>query len=211
MRRKAILIGNRVAQYHPLCLVETNLRSAFELTYDIEVWDGFKPGSLDEALPCLVIGYEDIWERTIPDEVAGEIVRYVEKGGGLLLIHNGICWANHPRVRAMVGARFVGHPEKEVMEYRPSECGGILDGIKSFRLLEEPYRYEFENDFCGEILLRYDYAGRDWIAGWKNSFGAGRVVCLQPGHLSAVFENDSYMRLLLRCGLWSSGVIKAEG
>ena len=207
---KATLFGSRIAPYHPLGGVEKPLKDVFADAFALEVVDGFNPDFIENEIPDLVIGYEDECEQSLPDESALKIVQYVENGGGLLLIHNGICWARNPIIQCKVGAKFTGHPDQEVMVYPVDKESApvISHEVQSFRMREEPYRYEFLPDFDGDVFLRYQQDGTFWEAGWKLELGKGRIVCIQPGHYPEVFENVAYRKLLLACAKWCSGQLE---
>ncbi len=209
-RPSALLFGNRVAPYHPLTGVEREFRNIFAADFDLKVIDEFSAGVLAEESPRLVIGYEDRWNAALSDESAEAIVRFVETGGGLLLVHNGICWANHPRIGSLAGARFAGHPDQETLRYTPSSQHPAVEGISSFDLREEPYRYDFEQSFSGAVLLHYHDDEGTWVAGWSRAVGSGRIICLQPGHVPEVFQNEHYQTVLIQSGRWCSRIPVAD-
>ncbi|MFT3829108.1 MAG: ThuA domain-containing protein [Opitutaceae bacterium] len=201
----ALLFGNRVAPYHPLGPVEPALHTILAADFALGVTED--PNELVRGLGAvkLVIGYADVWDRALGDDAADALVAFVERGGGLLVLHNGICWAKHPRVRQLVGAAFTGHPEQETMLYRFAGTQPIAAGLDGFAMQEEPYRYEFEHGVEAGAFLHYEQAGRRWAAGWALMRGAGRVVNLQPGHTVVAFENVGYAALVRRAACWCAG------
>ncbi|MDQ8202236.1 ThuA domain-containing protein [Pelagicoccus sp. SDUM812003] len=208
MSPKAIVFGNSVAPYHPLGRVIAPMLETFEPAFDVQVVDGLSRQAQLNGSLSLIVGYEDVWKDPISDELADRLCRFVEEGGGLLLVHNGICWANHARIRSMVGACFDGHPEQEAMEYASDRAA--IDTVEldvgPFTLFEEPYRYRFESDFQGTVFMTYKYEGRFWPAGWTRVFGKGRIACLQPGHRPKIFENPSYREVLRASAFWCAGI-----
>ncbi len=201
----AVVFGNRVAPYHPLGAVEPALRAILDADFALRFTED--TGELTSGLAGvrLVVGYADVWDSVLPDAAAAGLIDFVNRGGGLLVLHNGICWAKHPWLRPVLGAAFTGHPEQETMPYGFVGTHPIPVGLDGFAMREEPYRYEFEPDVEAGAFLRYEQAGRHWSAGWALARGAGRVVNLQPGHTAAAFENAGYAALVRRSARWSAG------
>ncbi len=205
-RPSAVVFGNRVAPYHPLGAVEPALRAILGADFALRFTEG--TGELAAGLGGvrLVVGYADVWDSVLADRAASGLADFVNCGGGLLVLHNGICWAKHPRLRPLLGAAFTGHPEQETMPYDFVGTHQIAAGLDGFAMREEPYRYEFEPGVEAGAFLCYEQAGRRWAAGWALERGAGRVVNLQPGHTAAAFENAGYAALVRRSALWCAGL-----
>ncbi len=205
-RPSAVVFGNRVAPYHPLGAVEPALRTILGADFTLRFTGdtGELAAGLDGVR--LVVGYADVWDSVLADTAANGLLGFVERGGGLLVLHNGICWAKHARLRPLLGAVFTGHPEQEVMPYGFSGMHPIAAGLDGFAMQEEPYRYEFEPGVEKGAFLCYEQAGRQWAAGWALARGAGRVVNLQPGHTAAAFANPGYAALVRRGARWCVGL-----
>lgn len=155
----------------------------------------------------LVVGYSDDWNSMLPEGAATGLLNFVSDGGGLLVIHNGVSWARHPGLFALIGASFTGHPDQERMEYRLFGRHPIIQGLRGFTLKEEPYRYDFAPGFASEVFLRYEQDGRLWAAGWAQAIHRGRVVHLQPGHSPSAFANPGYASLVRRSARWCAGLL----
>lgn len=205
-RPAALVFGHRVAPYHPLGAVEPAL--SLILGGDCALRFTEDTGELAAGLAevRLIVGYADVWDTVLADEAAAGLVAFVARGGGLLVLHNGICWAKHPRLRPLLGAAFTGHPEQEVMPYRFDGAHPLAAGPDGFTLQEEPYRYDAEPGLAAAVFLRYAQGGREWPAGWALPHGAGRVVNLQPGHTAAAFANSGYAALVRRSARWCAGL-----
>ena len=206
-RPSAVVFGNRVAPYHPLGGVEPALRAILGADFALRFIEDTGELAAGLAGVRLIVGYADVWDTVLADDAAVGLVDFVHRGGGLLALHNGICWAKHARLRALLGAVFTGHPEQETMPYRFAGTHPIAAGLSEFSMQEEPYRYEFEPGVEAGAFLRYEQAGRQWVAGWALAHGAGRVVNLQPGHTAAAFENPGYAALVRRSARWCAGVL----
>ncbi len=204
-RPSAVVFGNRVAPYHPLGAIEPALRASLGADFALRFTEDTSElaGGLDGVR--LAVGYADVWDAVLADEAAAGLVDFVNRGGGLLVLHNGICWAKHVRLRPLLGGVFTGHPEQEVMSYGFSGTHPITAGLHGFALQEEPYRYEIEPAVEPSVFLRYRQDGRDWPAGWALERGAGRVVNLQPGHTAAAFASPGYAALVRRSARWCAG------
>ena len=203
----AVVFGHRVAPYHPLGAVEPALRAILAADFALRFTEDTGELAAGLAGVQLVVGYADVWDSVVADAAAAGLIDFVNRGGGLLVLHNGISWAKHPRLRPLLGAVFTGHPEPETMAYDFSGTSPIAAGLDGFVLREEPYRYDFEPGVEAGAFLCYEQAGRRWAAGWALAYGAGRVVNLQPGHTAAAFGNTGYAALVRRSALWCAGVL----
>jgi type 1 glutamine amidotransferase len=204
-RPRAVVFGNRVAPYHPLGGVEPALRVILGADFALRFTEDTCELAAGLVGVRLVVGYADVWDSVLVDAAANGLEAFVERGGGLLVLHNGICWAKHARLRPLLGAVFTGHPEQEVMPYGFTGTHPIAAGLDGFAMQEEPYRYEFEPGVEAGAFLRYEQAGRLWAAGWALARGAGRVVNLQPGHTAAAYDNPGYTALVRRSARWCAG------
>ncbi len=200
------MFGNRVAPYHSLGAVEPALRAILGADFALRFTADMGELAAGLAGVRLVVGYADVWDSVLADAAAAGLADFVERGGGLLVLHNGICWARHARLRPLLGAAFAGHPEQETLPYGFAGTHPIAAGLDGFSMQEEPYRYEFGPGVEADAFLRYAQAGRHWAAGWALERGAGRVVNLQPGHTAAAFANAGYAALVRRSARWCAGL-----
>ncbi len=202
----ALLIGTRDnAPYHPLGPVEgllgEILSDAFELTTVAE------PGQLsllDSGRFRLLVCYADTWEGTLDDGPMASLLRFVDEGGGLLVLHNGICYQNRPEFVSLVGARFTGHPPAGPLEFRGSAADHpiLREAPVAWTMGEEPYRFEFEPLRAVTVLCEYQHAGDWYPAAWSASSGRGRLVYLMPGHSREAFLHLGYRSLVLASARW---------
>lgn len=202
---KALLFGGYDVPYHPLTdvagLIEFILSPEFQITIatrndilmsDLTIFD-------------MIISYADQWDKGLtPGEAAG-LVRFVAGGGGLLVIHNGICLASRHEIKSMIGASFTGHPKAEVLSFEFVGPNSITEGIEPFSIHEEPYQYDFCTHMNHKIFMSYRYRGTLLPSGWTVEYGLGKVVYLHPGHGSDAFKCESYQKVLYRSALWCVG------
>lgn len=199
MKTKALLLGDYArAPYHPLTGVAEKLKDILKDSFDIVVSEDYSSLSRNLSGFKLVISYADIWNSSLSDSEAGGLVSFVAQGGGLLVIHNGICLGSRHEFKSMAAASFTGHPEPELLSFKLSPEHPISKGIDSFQIYEEPYQYDFCNHIKPEVFLYYQYKGKLWESGWNLCFGKGRVVCLHPGHDVKSFEDHNYQEIIRR-------------
>ena len=201
MRKKILLIGNyKDAIYHPLGGVDAEIGRIFP---DMELICTDDTGMLLKLeKECFdgLISYLDIWNGALSEEEAQAVLHFVNGGGALLLLHNGISIQSRDELKKMIGGKFTHHPPKEVLWFRVWKQD-LTDGCEDFALDEEPYRFEFEED-DKNIFLTYDYHGEEYPAGWSKTQGRGRVVFLAPGHTAESFADAAYGRLIRTCMDW---------
>ncbi|GFN29918.1 hypothetical protein PCURB6_01780 [Paenibacillus curdlanolyticus] len=121
-RRQAIIFGDYTnAPYHPLHQVEAEIVCALGSTFSTESTENAR--ALETGLSPevdLLVSYADRWSVTLTDEQADALLAFVHGGGGLLSLHCGISLANHPRLTALFGGRFVSHPDFQPLAYVPA-------------------------------------------------------------------------------------------
>ena len=195
-KKKVLVLGMyEEAMYHPMKGVDTYLQ---KICPEVEFTFTEEPADLCEAEQYDgVISYWDDWNTPICAEGANALYRYVEKGGVLLVLHNGISLQMWENLKEMIGARFLTHPKQEEIVFCVREHP-LTEGCKDFSLVEEPYQFEMEEDEK-EIFLTYLYRGEEYPAGWRKSFGEGEIIYLTPGHTPEKFENVEYTKLIQNC------------
>lgn len=203
MKNKALLLGDySQAPYHPLTGIDEQLKEILQSSFDISVSEDYNILSGDLSEFKLIISYADRWNSTLSDIEIGGLVSFTAQGGGLLVIHNGICFSSRHEFKSMTAASFTGHPAAEILSFEVSLEHPITKGINNFQIHEEPYQYDFCSHISPEVFLSYQYDGKLWPSGWNLSFGKGKVVCLHPGHEIKVFEEPNYRELIRRSAQW---------
>jgi len=199
-----VWLGTREgAPWHPLGAVEAEARACVTGLGTLEVTDDV--GRLkDLAGVRLLICCADLWETALDDEATGGLLAYAASGGGVLVIHNGICFQNRPEFQALVGARFTGHPDAGPLEFRPSSPDHpiCLAQPRGWILEDEPYRFERHGVSAATLLYEYFHDGAWHPAAWTSKFGRGRVVYLMPGHSAASFRHPDYASVVSSAAAW---------
>ncbi len=210
MERMALLLGDRIARYHPVGEVEHPLAAALAPWGSVRCTED--RGELaDESLSryALCILYPEFGACALTDAQADALCRFVRTGGGLLTLHNGISVQEDARLAALVGARFTGHPpysELPLLAYASvAPNHPITRELPAFSIADEAYQFDFEPGFDGERLMEYAYEGGRYPAVWCRAEGLGRVCYIAGGHCARAFESDAFGVLALRAAQWAAG------
>ena len=209
-KKKGILVGDYLkAEYHPLTQVDKEISDIFENEIDITSTEDYNMLLSQNLIRFdLCILYVDRWEEEVPEKLIKSLLDFVENGGGLLVIHNGISFQSNGQFAELIGGKFTGHPAYTNLEIRITEPKHvIMQGIKEFTIDDEPYRYDFNGIKEKEILFQYMHEGNIYPAAWTRVIGNGRLVYLMPGHNIDSFRNEAYSKIILRSGKWLLGEI----
>ena len=209
-RKKGILLGNYLKfDYHPLAHVDKAISDIFKDEMDITCTEDYNMLFAENLKSFdLCILYMDRWREEVPETLSKSLLDFVENGGGLLVIHNGISLLRNAEFVELMGGRFTGHPDYTTLEIKVTEPKHvIMEDIKDFTIDDEPYRYDI-NDFKEkEIIFQYIHEGNIYPAAWTKAIGKGRLVYLMPGHNIDSFRNETYGKVILRSGEWALGKI----
>ncbi len=201
MSDKILVLGNyKDAMYHPFDGVDERLTKMFPEKELICVNDTGRLLDLETEGFAGVISYLDIWDGSLTDAESQALISFVEQGGALLILHNGISIQSQDELRCMMGAKFLTHPPMEeiAFELKPH---AITEGCTGFSLPEEPYQFEMVKD-DKEVFLVYIYREQEYAAGWSKTAGKGRLVFLTPGHTAEIFDYPEYIALIQRSLEW---------
>lgn len=195
MKRILVLGMYESAMYHPLRGVDVYLEGIapdMELVFTERVLDLCHAEQYDG-----VISYWDDWKEPIPGKASDALYQYVEQGGALFVLHNGISIQLQEPLKRMIGGYFITHPQQEELTFVLKE-NEITKGCQDFSLVEEPYRFALEEDEK-DIFMTYQYRGEEYPAGWKKGFCKGEVIYLMPGHTPDKFYGAGYTKLIQNC------------
>lgn len=154
-----------------------------------------------------------------------DLLEFVRKGGGLVLLHGGTTMQNNsPAFSEMTGGSFDFHPPQQpvtVMVAEPDHSISRAFGNKGFTHTDEPYF--FKNAYADKNFrpLLYMDAGRltgleqpvaDPIRyiSWIKRFGKGRVFVCAPSHNAQSFENPEFLQFLLNGIQYALGDLQAD-
>lgn len=198
-----VLWGTRKgAPWHPWGPLETDLVGLFRPWGEVKVVDESKPLVLDGAR--LLVSCVDLWDGPVSDAVSRTLLDFVEGGGGLLVVHNGISVQARPELVSLVGGRFLGHPQATDLVFRLTLGPIPMPHFPpTWTQFEEPYRFD---QLDGSITLaEYCHEGEWYPAAWSRTQGRGRVVYLMPGHTVEAFRHPSYRLLVESVVDWLTG------
>lgn len=153
----------------------------------------------------LVVDYISCTRKPLyNDGFIGALTAYAALGGRVLGIHSALIVPpeSAPELLHLFGARFLGHPARTELVYTAAqgeEQHPIAAGLAPFTLFEEPYGFEVDLFTNSRVIIEFTYEGERRPAVWEHKFGEGRVVYMQPGHDPAVFAEQAFADLLLRC------------
>jgi type 1 glutamine amidotransferase len=190
--------------YHPLKNVEESIKEILEdkmsLTFS-EDKDSFLYDRISKFDLCII--YADSWEEKLTSKQIAGLLTYVVNGGGLLVIHSGICFQSNSEFAQLAGAKFIGHPPYQKVSYKVvKENHPILEGIEDFEMDEELYTFEFDNFSEHEVILEATNGDITFPAVWEKKFGDGKVIYLAQGHDKKSFDNEALRRLLRNSALY---------
>jgi type 1 glutamine amidotransferase len=147
-------------------------------------------------------------------ELEENLLRYVENGGGLLLLHGAVTTQNNSDAFSkLVGASFDYHPVQQEIQVRLVDSKHpLIQAFPSdgFSHVDEPYFYKnaYTNlDF--KPLLYFNNAeiksqrkgqeltdGKTYVA-WIRAQGKGKVMYASPSHNAQSFENPDLLQFYL--------------
>ncbi len=138
----------------------------------------------------------------LTDELDKKIVNYVEDGGNVLAWHAGMAgYEPDSHYIQMLRGYFEYHPPglqdvTYMMKVKEKS------GENTFSLSDEQYFVQCNAANTGVDLWSTGVDG-DSIAGWKHSYGKGKVCCFTPAHTKDGMLNENVSRLLAEKIHWT--------
>ncbi|MCL2577256.1 MAG: ThuA domain-containing protein [Defluviitaleaceae bacterium] len=212
--------------YHPGNIPAEGLKNIFEID---EVFDAsdFKLETLANYDVIVMSKCDHISQvnnnpwKTV--EVQSEFVKYVENGGGLLVTHSGIVAGENGSTEVLdklIGCRFASHPNNCPVTVGALKPHPITKGVGIFRETDEHYHIEILADDVDILAASFADAQGDesqyesepyfnapaYIApaAYVRTQGKGRVCVLTPGHVSEVWFNPEFMKIIKNAVRWCS-------
>ncbi|WP_194778522.1 ThuA domain-containing protein [Pararhodonellum marinum] len=142
------------------------------------------------------------------------LIKYVEKGGGLMVVHGGVTTLNQSKAFSrLVGASFDYHPPQQPIQVRLVDASHPLVQSfpkEGFNHVDEPYFYSnayadldfrpllyFNNsEITDQRKNQIKSEGKTYVA-WIRSQGKGKVMYCSPSHNAQSFENQDLLRFFL--------------
>lgn len=158
-------------------------------------------------------------------ELEANIIKFVEKGGGLFVAHGAIVMQNNSMAFSeMVGGSFDYHPKHQKVRLELAEPNHPLakafDG-KPFIHADEPYL--FNKAYDKKNFRPLLYMDTDKLDGkkkpiedniryvsWIKKHGKGRVFYVSPSHSAQSFENPALLKFYLDGAQYVLGDLKCD-
>ena len=160
-------------------------------------------------------------------ELEANLLSYVEKGGGLLVLHGGVTTLNNSwDFSRLLGASFDYHPVQQAFQVRLEDATHPLVQAfpaEGFNHVDEPYFYKnayAELDF--KPLLYFNNSeiksqrkgqelteGKTYVA-WIRPEGKGKVMYASPSHNAQSFENPQLLRFFLDGMQYVAGDVECD-
>lgn len=200
--KQATLFGNGPdAPYHPVAAIQACFEQSLSTAFNAQIsYEMVSPGNLADVDLCIL--YYDLWKEEVPRAATEALIRFVNNGGGLLVVHNGISLQSDPRFCHFIGARFTTHPERQKVMYTPVADHAITQGIPSFELEEELYIFEHFDMNRYQVLVQGRLHQTEENMLWIGEMGRGRLAYFAIGHNSASFSHTAVRRLLSNTARW---------
>jgi type 1 glutamine amidotransferase len=158
-------------------------------------------------------------------ELENNLIQYVKKGGGLMVVHGAIVMQNNSMAFSeMVGGSFDYHPKQQEVSLELCEPNHPLtkcfDG-KSFVHVDEPYL--FNKAYDDKNFRPLLYMDTDKLEGkkkpiednikyvaWIKKHGKGRVFYVSPSHNAQSFEDVKLLKFYLDGAQYVIGDLKCD-
>lgn len=176
----------------------------------------FKPDAARQY--DVLVAYDNY--QQISDEAKADFANLIKAGKGLVVIHHGIgSYLDWPEFWKIMGARWY-HTRtivKGVEKFSfPSDSNEvhfrvhvldsenpITSGLKDYDMIDETYK-GFDVYDHSVPLLTTDCPISNRTIGWANTYGDGRVVCIQSGHGPTAYVNPNFQIFLRQAIQWTA-------
>ncbi|MCP3916488.1 MAG: hypothetical protein GY711_13100 [bacterium] len=143
-------------------------------------------------------------------QLRARIMRFVDEGGGLLLVHPALWynWSDWPEYnRRLVGGGARGHERYGSFEVRVVERDHpVMAKLpERFTIEDELYRFERDDEGADIHVLaigRSLTSGDEFPVVWTVAREHGRTVCITLGHDGKAHESPEFQALLQQAGAW---------
>jgi type 1 glutamine amidotransferase len=179
-------------------------------------WDKLKESGADSAT---------VMKQAL--KLEANLIKFVKKGGGLLILHGGNTMLNNSwDFSHLMGGSFDYHPPQQAFQVRLEDPNHpLVQGFPAggFNHVDEPYFYKnayAELDF--KPLLYFNNAeiksqrkgqelteGKTYVA-WIRAEGKGKVMYASPSHNAQSFENPDLLQFYLDGMQYVAGDVECD-
>lgn len=171
------VLKSQIGSFH-LLEVDRDIEEALRLNPDLLV---IARWNLNEDDTC--------W---LNEESCRSLELWVKDGGKLFVWHSGL--SRYPaRYVELVGGRFIFHPERTVVKY-------FMNSGFSFEIFDEHYFVELRKGV--EVFLWSESSYGRSTAGWRKTFGNGKILALTPAHDGEGLKSEGFRKVLERTLAW---------
>ena len=147
----------------------------------------------------------------IADRLEANLIKFVKKGGGLMVVHGAITiFNNSMRFSDVVGGSFDYHPAQQDVPLEMADPNHPLvkafDG-KTFVHFDEPYLFKnayYKKNFrpllyidTSKLTTKKKIEDRFKYVSWIKRHGKGRVFYASPSHNAQSFEDSRLLKFFL--------------
>jgi type 1 glutamine amidotransferase len=153
------------------------------------------------------------------------LLNYVAKGGGLVVIHGGVTMQNKsPKFGEMIGGSFDYHPVQQPIEVKLVNKSHPLVAAfegEGFSHIDEPYFFNnayFDYNFRPLLYMeankitkkKAEVVDNIKYVAWIKKHGKGRVFYCSPSHNAQSFENPKLLKFWLDGLQYATGDLKCD-
>jgi uncharacterized protein len=164
-------------------------------------------------------------QKAMAAEYEANLINYVAKGGGLMLLHGGIVMQNKsPQFGEMVGGSFDYHPVQQPIDVKLVDAKHPLVAAfngEGFTHVDEPYffnnayfNYNFRPLLYMEanriIKKKADVPDNIKYIAWIKKHGKGRIFYSSPSHNAQSFDNPKLLKFWLDGMQYVTGDLKCD-
>ena len=158
-------------------------------------------------------------------ELENNLIEYVKKGGGLMVVHGAIVMQNNSMpFSEMVGGSFDYHPPQQEVTLEIAEPGHPLTEAfegKPFVHVDEPYLFNkayTQKNFRPLLYMDTDKLTKKTkpidekikYVSWIKRFGKGHVFYVSPSHNAQSFEDPRLLKFYLNGAQYVLGDLKCD-
>lgn len=153
------------------------------------------------------------------------LLKYVKKGGGLVILHGAIVMQNNSEeVSKMAGGSFDYHPAQQMLNVKlvdaDHEMVQVFDG-QGFQHIDEPYFFKNAYDDynfhpllyidANELTVKKPVAGNNikYIS-WIKRYGKGRVFYTSPSHNAQSYDNPDLIAFIMNGLQYAAGDLQCD-
>lgn len=197
--------------------------------FDAVVLNNANPtGPKRDLFHDLLKNYTSLTDKEISEKAAmyeQNLINYVKKGGGLMILHGAIVVQNNSDAFSkMTGGSFDYHPKQQEIHIKEVDKNHpLVQAFKGKGLthVDEPYFFKnayfdynfrpllyFEVDKIEEI--RHEPTDNINYVAWIKKHGKGRVFYTSPSHNAQSLENPDLLQFLMDGLQYVTGDLKAD-